>query len=67
MIQEFSDGLDRLCRQQGLNYLSVFDIIYPRFNETLSNDHYLSCDEKSCKGEVGKIVLQIAVKALAGT
>ena len=63
IIQIFSHTLGQICGKHKLRFLSVFDIVYPRFNESLENSHYLSC-YNSCVGDVGKVVMQVALHTL---
>ena len=64
MIYLYSQKFAKLCAEHGLRYLDVFSIVYPRFNETMKNDHYLYCKKHKCTGDVGKIVTQVAIKEL---
>ena len=63
MLHLFSHALRQICEKHKLRFLSVFEVVYPRYNESVDNSHYLHCG-KTCIGEVGKVVTQVALHVL---
>ena len=63
MLQLLSHALEQICAKHRLRFLNVFDVVYPRYNESADNSHYLHCG-KSCVGDVGKVVTQVALHVL---
>ena len=59
----YSRHLGALCKKYGVAYLDMFGLVYPRYNETQEDNHYLDC-EGTCKGEVGKVMAQAALTEL---
>ena len=64
LVQLFNQAFQDVAEQNGITYISVFDMMYPRFEKVTPNDHYIQCQNGKCKGNVGIIAIQLAVKAL---
>jgi hypothetical protein len=65
-IQVFNHAFRTISERHGLDYVDVFNMMYPRFERVTENNHYLSCDAEECHYEVGIVAIQLAVYALAG-
>ena len=65
MIQLFSHVFQTTAENHTLDYINVFDMMYPKFDRVTENNHYIECNYESCHYEVGIVPIQLAVKALA--
>ena len=64
MVQLFNQAFQRVAEQNDMTYVNVFDMMYPRFEKVTPNNHYIECKHGKCKGDVGIVAVELAVKQL---